>query len=268
MYVKSRSNNIYVGYSFLHDVGDTQIQANDNAVGNSVGHDWTFEYDYFSRNHSGAQSADNHSEAFSVTAQNLVVRYNYFQDIGSSGVITDASAGQPSVGPWDVYGNVWFWTRENPFPGVGDGFVALFGETFSGHLKIYNNTIAGIQSTDICSARPLFLIGNENKGNPVVEIYNNLFWNDCHVHNGPGVYYNWKVSMDNNSYYGGTTAPNDSSPHCQISGGNPFIDGSHANFRLKKHTEPGRVFPAPFNEDPDGKVRGLNGVWDRGAFQL
>jgi len=269
IYVKSRSNDIYVGYSFLHDVGDTQVQANDNTVENSVGSDWIFEYDYFSRNHSGAQSADNHSEAFSVTAQNLVVRYNYFQDIGSSGVITDASAGQPSVGPWEIYGNVWFWTKENPFPGVGDGLACLFGETFSGHLKIYNNTIAGIQSENVCSARPFFMVGGgENKGNPAVQIYNNLFWNDCHVHNGPGAYYNWTVSMDNNSYYGGTTAPNDSSAHRQIIAGNPFVDISHANFRLKRHTESGKPLLAPYSQDMDGKIRGSDGIWDRGAFQF
>jgi hypothetical protein len=269
IYVRSRSDDIYVGYSFIHDVGDTQVQANDNTIGNSVGRSWLFERNYFSRNHSGAQTADNHSEAFSVTAQELVVRYNYFQDIGSSGVITDASAGRPLVGPWDIYGNVWFWTKGNPFPGVGDGFVCAFGETFSGHLRIYNNTIADVRAKDVCSARPFFMIGGgENKGTPEIEILNNIFWNDCHVHNGSGPYYNWTVSMDYNSYYGATDAPNDMSSHRVNTPKNPFLDAPHANFRLPHHSAPGRPLSSPYDRDIDGRLRGADGTWDRGAFQF
>lgn len=110
-YTGCPTNNLYVGHSWIHDVGDTQFQSNINSVGNSNGSNWIIEYNYISRDHTGDQANGAHSEAFSSTLQNMVIRYNYFQGIISSGVITDASGGTPDVGPWYIYGNVVFWSN-------------------------------------------------------------------------------------------------------------------------------------------------------------
>ncbi len=53
----------------------------------------------------------------------------------------------------------------------------------------------------------------------------------------------------------------------QILTENPFVDAEKYNFQLSYETEHGKVLAAPFNIDFTGKIRGEDGVWDRGAFE-
>ena len=44
-------------------------------------------------------------------------------------------------------------------------------------------------------------------------------------------------------------------------------NGSGLDFHLHQATAPGATLGAPYDHDPDGKLRGADGTWDRGAFE-
>ena len=292
----SPTNNLYVGHSWIHDVGDTQFQSNINTSGNSNGSNWVIEYNYIARDHTGDQAAGNHSEAFSSTVQNMTVRYNYFQDIVSSGVITDASGGTPDVGPWYIYGNIVFWTDKTPMngtaSGLGDGFVSMFGENMHGTSYIVGNTIANLGDQPYCSKQGtacamyfLYLIGDDS-GTPTWHIANNLVWNV----QGKCVYgsaHGWKIEADYNSAYGSSF--DNCGSHSQNSGGSPFAHWSpkssqvtpwqDLDFQLAADTKPGvnsfSAIPPGCTPGVDcadvsfnGLVYGADGIYDRGAMQM
>jgi uncharacterized protein YjdB len=301
-YTGSPTNNLYVGHSWIHDVGDTQFQSNINSVGNSNGSNWIIEYNYISRDHTGDQSNGAHSEAFSSTVQNMVVRYNYFQDILGSGVITDASGGGAQVGPWYVYGNIAFWTDNanmysgagSTSSGLGDGFVSSFGQTWLGTSYIVNNTITNIGVQPHCKqggvACQMFFLYAAGNGNTTWNIENNLVWNahgSC-VYNGG--YSGWTINADYNSVYGGTagTMQNCGSNAQTVSNTNPFTnwDGSGTqlvpweslDFSLAADTAAGDPsfanLPAGctpgkncMDTDMNGTQFGADGVYERGAVQ-
>jgi hypothetical protein len=60
--------------------------------------------------------------------------------------------------------------------------------------------------------------------------------------------------------------------HGQVGSGALFVEGygepSLADYHLLGPTEAGQVLPAPFDDDPDGTPRGVDGNWDRGAYEL
>ncbi|MDE3200037.1 MAG: Ig-like domain-containing protein [Acidobacteriota bacterium] len=300
-YTGSPTNYLYVGHSWIHDVGDTQFQSNINSVKNSNGSHWIIEYNYISRDHTGDQSNGAHSEAFSSTVQDMVVRYNYFQDILSSGVITDASGPGAVVGPWYIYGNIAFWTdNANMYSapgttssGLGDGFVGFFGGTVLGTSYIVNNTIANIGVQPHCSqpgvACQMFFLYASGSGSAKWIIENNLVWNahGACVYDGGNT---WTITADYNTVYGGTagTMQNCGSNAQTVANTNPFVnwDGSGTqlvpyeslDFSLKSDTNTGNSafanLPAGctpsvncMDTDMAGKQFGSNGVYERGAVQ-
>jgi hypothetical protein len=294
-YTGSPTNNFYVGHSWVHDVGDTQFQSNMNSSGNSNGTNWIIEYNYISRDHTGEQAPSNHSEAFSSTAQNMTVRYNYFQDIVSSGVITDASGGVPDVGPWYIYGNIVFWTDDGPMngtaSGLGDGFVSMFGENMHGTSYIVGNTIANLGKQPYCEKQGtacamyfLYIIGDD-QGKPTWHIANNVVWNvqgRCVYGSAPG----WTIHADYNSAF--SSSFSNCGSHAENSGGNPFAnwDGKgkqfmpwpKLDFSLAGDTKQGLDVFANLppgctpgvncmNVAMDGTIYGANSSYNRGAMQ-
>jgi hypothetical protein len=256
------SNNVYVGYSYLHGAGDDLVLT-EISSGGSWANGHTFEYNWFSMNKQGTSGGG--SEAIDMTASNVVIRFNVFQDIKSNAIIDDAAVTNPVLSNWDFYGNVVFWDdtfAHSSAANLSDGVIGFFGETFSGNLNIYNNTIAEINNfggSGIASGRP-FMAMSAPGGS--VNIYNNLIWNSINVDTSNSSY-----NMDYNSYYGGTGDTSDTSPHKQVSSGNPFVNSTAYTFTLSGPTAAGLTLPAPYNVDMTGKTRGQDGVWDRGAFE-
>ena len=288
----SPTNNFYVGYSWIHDVGGVQFQSNNNSSGNTNGTGWIIEKNYISRNRTGDQCLGNHSEAFSSTVQNMTVRYNYFQDIGSSGVIADASAGTPDVGPWYIYGNIVFWTDNTGYPGIGDGFVVFLGETMHGTSYVVGNTIANINNANCalpgtaCNMDLVYTIGGDG-GTPTIYVQNNLVWNvaagNCFIPTS-----GWTFVGDYNSVYASPSFNNCGSHAQTVASINPFAswDGSGTtivpypslNFQISADTSAGNdafsAIPAGCTPGVDcanvsfnGLTYGSNGVYDRGAMQ-
>jgi hypothetical protein len=55
--------------------------------------------------------------------------------------------------------------------------------------------------------------------------------------------------------------------HVQVITSDPFQNAAALDFHLKQATDPGAALGAPYERDPDGKQRGTDGTWDRGAFE-
>lgn len=254
-----QTNNLYVGSCWIHNVGSDNVSINYGGGGGSY---QTFEYNYISYNHQGYNTT--HSQCAQITSSNLTFRYNQFQDCMSSGFITDASGGTASMSNWEIYGNVFFWDSvfaalKTSF--VGDGIIGFFGENYSGHMYFYNNTIAGISTTNTCSSSALG--SNTVKG---TQIYNNIWYStpNCNPSDQQG----GNVTMDYNEYFQNSSNSNDNSSHKATSKTNPFVNVSSNNFQLTTDTANGLSVNAPYNLDMNGTTRGADGVFDRGAFQI
>lgn len=257
-----QGNGGYFGYSWIHDSGTDLIQS---YTVNGL----TFEFNMIERNHTGLDS--NHSQAMIVCGpSNFVVRYNYFRDITNTAVIDTASASGCSMSNWYIYGNVVYWTNSvhlSGTSGLADGFVGFFGETLSGVVQIYNNTMANINgaacvSNVICSEYMLFQEGSQggcagglnNCGNPTVTVYNNLFYNpnegqDIAISN-PGAQWtptggygqNYCPSGGCSNGGGFALNANGATNDASANSGNPFVnfDGvTNFNFELVADTTAG-----------------------------
>jgi hypothetical protein len=289
-------NNFYLGYSYVHDVGVDLIEGQYRCGGqNYSGSGHTYEHNYFSHSHRGDSSA--HAQAIATGAWNLVVRYNVFHDIGSSGCITDPFSGDITLQNWDVYGNTYEW--DNTFnEGVGNGLVGLYGEAFTGHLNIYNNTIANINNATCTSAgvacnSPALYVGGTSLGSSgtvTAQVYNNLWWNPFYatpvMYSSPST---WTALVDYNTAYCATGGCSNSGTFVTLGAhdaflrsGNPFVnfDGSsNFNTSLTLDTAAGMSLSVSlptgctsgvncYSVDPLGVTRGADGTWDRGAFQV
>jgi hypothetical protein len=251
--------DLYVGYSYVHETGNTQFQIN---YGSSDR--FTCEYNYIYKNHTAANA--NHDEAFSLTFSNSIIRFNVMQDIISSGFICDAAAGTPNISNWEIYGNVFFWSPEyqnNPGAFLGNGCVGFFGENYYGHFYFYNNTIVGI--TNAASQAGTYQAGVMLPGtNTQYRIVNNL-WYGCDAVSqfGSGV-----NLVDYNTYLQCAFAnPYDTGIHTVRGVSNPFVDVNASDFHLARATDAGVSLSSPFNMDLQGNVRGADTVWDRGAYE-
>lgn len=276
-------SNFRVAYCLLQKTGNTQVQLNNGASG--AGNNDTFEYDYFYLNHTGRNAS--HDEAFSIIASNLTIRYCVFQDIVSTGIITDAAAVNNNISNWNIYGNLFFWdeTFNNSSAAfLTDGIIAMLGENMTGTFNVYNNTIANIHSNTFrpCGYGDIapFIFGHGPGGTVNVNVENNITWNTCPQHmplgpNAPPPPFTGTLTWDYQSYFGGDTNAGDTGAHKQTSSINPFVNSSGFDFRLRVATAAGIALPAPYNTDlpypgaaTAGVIRGADGVWDRGAFEF
>jgi len=287
------ADNLYVGYSYAHHTGNTQFQMN-----NGTNTNLTWEYDYISYNHTGQNGQ--HDEAYSLYGSNVTIRYNVFQDISGSGLITTAGAGQPDLQNWDVYGNLFFWdSTYAAFAGqyglatIDNAVLDFLGEKMSGYVHFYNNTMAGLNNSLVTANDSAFstlaISGLSGSGGstcgsscPTVQIYNNIWWNSAEV-TGDYSSYCSVVSgancvQDYDTIYNGSVAAGFLNAPSETHGvvvmtttTNPFVNfgaSTIAGLELSADSAPGITIAAPYNVDMLGVVRGSDGVWDRGALQL
>lgn len=301
------TNNLYVGYSYLHHFGGNNFLLNMN-----LNSGLTVEYCWIAYNHT--QQSTTHSEAMSVTYSDFIIRYSVFQDICSSAQISDAAGGSPTLSNWYIYGNIFFWDPTYAaYDGAGqlgtidDGVVGFFGDTFSGNLYFTNNTMYGFANGYATQEGAPFATNaitgqsGQNAGSPTVVIENNL-WVDCaYVYNDATPYcssascasftedYNasWQ---DGNAPYNidwQTNSPAAAHDYNASGTSNPFVSATAytlAGFDL--------ATPDPFSSYPGatlsssvpsgcttgtnclnsagltGNLFGAGATWDRGAEQL
>jgi hypothetical protein len=249
------ANNVTLQYCYFHDTGSVPV------VTGSC-NNWLMEYCLLARNSSNAYR---HAEGWAASQDsNIVIRYNRFEDIEGTGQIVALGRGGSAIennDNWEIYGNTFFYTPGNPYnrEGSSDGAIAVINNQVARNWKIYNNSFINM---NIGLSSRVAIGGDGAVGHSAV-IQNNFWWNS--KVSGP--------TLNNGTY---TFSHNrfDASPS---SGANAevnlaalttvFVNYNAKDFRLVLPTLPGAPLAAPHNQDPNGRVRGSDGVWDRGAFE-
>lgn len=209
----------------------------------------------------------NHSEGISDGgSSNVTISNSVFADIEGTAAIAELNAGTTSrADNWNIFGNIFYYSPNNAYArkGWGDGAIAVINNQEASNWNIYNNTFANITSSMTLNTRVSF---TQSTGSTRY-IYNNLWYNCAQAdHNG-------SYSADYNIYLNTDPKNQDTGSHSiiKLSGASdPFVNDGAQNFQLTAHTATGigNIVGLLFNTvDPLGNVRGLNGFWDRGAFQ-
>lgn len=298
-------SNVYVGHGYYHHTGTGQFQMDDTSNGGTgINNNMTWEYNWISYNHTGQNGQ--HDEAYSLLSNNVIIRYNVFQDISGSGIIVDASANNPTMSNWYVYGNLFFndpaylalgqvyWlnTVDQGILVLGDGGGGDKSEQLTGTFMFANNTMAnfdppGVSCAGTYSTLPIaattMVYGSANT---IIE--NNLWYKSYCVNGNYNPFCN-QVSGTctedyNTSYSGGLDAENYNwqtqgtpAPHdINISSTTiPFVNAAGSTIASFEPVSPdpfssnaGVSLGSPYNVDLFGVTRGSNGTWDRGALQL
>lgn len=237
--VRGVLSNSILSHVYIHDLPGIPIYYVNNSYGNII------EYSHVSRNHSDPVS---HAEAIQTHsgAEYNIVRYSFWEDIEGTAILRLKN-------DWDVYGNVFHYSPQYPHygqngTGIGQGVV---GGT--GNLRFYNNTIEGIHYGYNAAYY------NTGRGN---ESFNNI-WVNCTRIRFVDSQGSAPTYTDYNGLYDCDDNGNHGEAHLQVFSSNPIDSG----FRPVFETDPGRKLPFPYNIDPDGTVRGADGIWTRGAFE-
>jgi hypothetical protein len=296
-------SNLYVGYGYAHHTGNTQFQMNVTGPGGLINQNVTWEYNWISYNHTGQNGQ--HDEAFALVASNVNIRFNVFQDISGTGIISDASAASPAMSNWFVYGNIFFndsaylalgqtyWlnTVDNGILALGDGDGNP--ETLTGTFLFANNTIAnfnphGVATFSTYSTLPISGAPGAIAGTADVIIENNLWYASAFVYGNYNPICNQlsgTCTVDFNASFQGDDAISASNWQTQetpaahdynVSGTTSPFSGLQPALTIEGY-EPAASHPfmsnggvklgLPYDEDMLGNLRGTNGIWDRGGLQ-
>jgi hypothetical protein len=251
-------SRITLSCSFVHDVNGVHLlTADSDAI--------TIEYSKLARN-GPIRFDDGHRESWSAQADdNATIRYNVFEDISNTGYIALVN-GAGDAENWTIHGNVFWATGTLDDAGVASLITTRYDDVHQISAvgwEIHNNTIVGIQgSTNIAIAN-----GRDNR------VFDNLWYGNTGntiAIAGAEHDYNWfygNVRIEGCdppcNLDGENGAPND-----QIGTADPFVDWQGGDFRLVEPTSPGFELDAELALDPYGLVRGADGAWDRGAYEL
>jgi hypothetical protein len=254
VYGLTGNSNITFQYCALHDSDRTIFLMRGNWQNLLVDHC------YMARNTSTPAI---HGELLSMTNSNNVTwSNNIMEDIEGTAFIAGLNDGTASN--WKVFGNVAFHSAAyaadtgrvagHNFGVAGFIFVAndASNNNTANNFLVYNNTIYNIKG------EWSGVIIQRGTGNVV---QNNIWYNSVRTNNtGVAASFNW--------YYN-TTQDGDSSATKVVCSSNCsiFVDAANKNFALNKATSAGNILQAPFNLDIMGLVRGLDAVWDRGAYE-
>lgn len=249
--IEGSSSNITLFGVSLHDFGvfngSSPLKFSGKGVVNL-----TFDESAIIRSRARAVS-DNGSD-------NVTFRNSWFEDIDDQGVIV---VGGPSESlNWLIYGNIFRESNPSQF-GVDYGVIQCTNQTLCSQWQIVNNTFAGFTSTQTKYANINFLEAHPNSEQNF--IYNNIWFNS----NQPGIM-GATLASDYNLYARVTAPYNDdykNEPHGEFLQIDPFVSSPNADYHLRAPTSAGLVLFSPLTLGREGKVRGADGVWDRGAFE-
>lgn len=246
-------SNLTLRYCNFRDTSRTMI-----LTWPSGGNGILIEYCKFARN-----GPLEHRECWSAGPDdNVVVRYNLFEDIFGTGVIAIVN-NTGDAANWEIYGNIMYHTGTITDAIINTGLIVNRYDAGGSPIavsatnwKVYNNTIANIRNGSFTTA-----IYSEKFTNYTV--YNNIWYNNNGITgaNGPTGDYNWFYANDSNNVSGSNDI---------IGSANPFQDTSPwltGNWVLKSAIA-GLNVGAPYNADMLGNVRGADGIWDRGAIEF
>ncbi|MCX7001587.1 MAG: dockerin type I repeat-containing protein [Candidatus Sumerlaeota bacterium] len=241
--------NCVMQYLYLHDISGAPFN-----IGS--GENMLLESSIIARNRS---TSGYHGVGFigNGNLNGLIMRYNLWEDIDGTAVI---EIGAGSNKNWEFYGNILSATKPIWY---GSGVVVVNKGLLDG-LKFFNNSICGLQSGTNYGISAIVTGVLTN-----ADVRNNLWWNTGAVALPQGSMgshdYNTFLNTPLLYLWGETTAS--ANEVVNMSAADPFVDSANKDFHLSSATTPGINLNGPYNLDLDVAVRGLDGVWDRGAYE-
>lgn len=246
IYGNTPCQNITVSHCYIHEISRCPLLMR-------YWNNLLWEYNWSARNKSTPES---HAEGVSTHGGGgHVIRYSTWEDIEGTAIIVNLNA--PSSN-WEIYGNIFFQNPGSGIGGVGHGIVGdNFGDSGINGLKYYNNSAYNI--TGVNSGLRFWGTGRAN-----LVAYNNV-WYSCQNVGFIDIAHNY------NSYYdcGFTWEFSTMAGANEIkTSGDPYVNTASRDFHLKSPTAVGTPLNSPWNRDREGRIRGSDGNWDRGAFEL
>jgi len=184
---------------------------------------------------------------------NIVLRWSTFEDTaGGQGIVSfndrcGAVDLNISVDGMDIYGNVADLSL--------DSFVDSTTKGGMVNVNVYNNSLTGDGTND-------WWLGDAGSapGSGVgLEARNNLLYNmDAEIGT-----VDW--DSDYNRYLDTSDTPTEA--NSTTGTGDPYLDTATFDFHLLAATPAGEDIGSPYDVDPDGVTRGVDGVWDIGAYE-
>jgi hypothetical protein len=242
-------NNFTMSYCYVHNAADDMW----TVVGTTS--NITVEYSKWAFSYQNVACHPDLAQMYGGQYSTITWRYNYIYALKVT-YLWGIHQGF-TVTNYDIYGNIIEFTPPSVFDSsTSDGLVGNLDSAGQfNNLKFYNNTIVGDWSYNVGFGNP-----NLTPGSNLVA-YNNI-WVKL-SQSGSNGYGGWGgITHSNNSGYNTSTLGETTRT------GNPFVNSTNDNFRLTAATDAGMTLPAPYNVDMYGKVRGADGVWDRGAVEF
>jgi hypothetical protein len=208
-------------------------------LGGSSG-DTLVEYCYFEN--AGSDAGALHSAGFTLAGySNFTLRYSVLENM-MGGANTTYIEPQSTSSNIYIYGNVFLGTSSSEK--TSQGIFAITSTDRCIDCYIYNNTIVGLHNFSgiwcgNTSGQQIYVDNNLWQGNPA----------------SPSI-----IGQNGGSCIVG--------PKNLLNGGASFVNESTGDFRLAGPTVAGSTLPSVYKTDPDGNVRGEDGVWDVGAFEF
>lgn len=261
-------DNTYIGYCYFHHlIGSMQKTGKQNGI--------VIEHNHYEDNKSYPDGS--HGDAVqlwgldatedSIPSQNCVVRYNHFRDIDGTAPISFAWGSRNMR----VYGNVFSYS-EDTFQTSG-GIIYVF-KGYIGPIYAYNNTIIdGRYPADngLAGHTSLYIADSAIPQTTELHAYNNLWFRS--PRSGVRGFLHHGSNFFGQSGFYGRIEPDPSDIVSQI---DPFTDSSRWwNLQLSGPLGPGKNLSEESwwdprydsSEDPSGSIRGVDGVWDIGAYE-
>ena len=241
------SSDFTLSYAWMYGLGRCPVFGYSQGIN-------IFEYVYVSE-YSLFGSNGVHSEVASLGQNSLgdfTWRYNLVTTVKSTGGLMWNSANHPDAHLY-IYGNVFYKPTGGDWDTGNNGLIGGWTNYATNNIWVYNNSFINVPYNPISS------ISGVGTGNLV---YNNIFYNSY-----PPNYGTVFPTHDYNDYINSGTIQGEAHGTSATSG-NPFVNIVGLDFRLNANTAAGISLLAPYSTDPLGNTRGINGVFNRGAFQF
>lgn len=202
-------------------------------------------------------SPTNHGQQISPgnNSDDIIVRGNIFKD----SLVFVLGIHKADNERWKVYNNIV----------IGGSLTAAFANADSStedvvkDSEFYNNTFVNV---DFGGRGAVFVGKLTDVENDKSFAYNNLFYNCVHPNFNAG---SGTIKYGYSAHFGSTgTYDSDEDGTAQIGSGDPFVDSMNGDYRLVVGTANGKTLSSPFDIDIRGYIRGVDGIWDRGAYEL
>ena len=228
-----------------------------NYTGRPVQNHYTIRQNYFFSN-GGGGGVSYHWELMWLTdLKNSNIYNNIIEDTYGN---VDAQTGWVMLGGADtvnIYGNVFFCSSTNCAVG-GNGLIATWSaDTYKCNaIHIFNNTFVNISG----GYGPKIYFTHNTVNDTDIQVKNNLYYNKSFSWTG--------VNAQSNETCGGGQGCAGTNQQTGVTTA-IFVDYTGNNFQLASATSPGDgTLGSQFNLDINNQVRGVDDVWDRGAFEF